>query len=154
MTLKVYFASQLHHARKWLDMSLNSGGHYFTHARWLRHVMHYSTTEAPENANWFWCCDHEDVVSADVLVCYAEGDDHLRGALVEVGIALASGVQVVVVGNHHDYGTWQHHPGVTRVADLSELHQLLVRVCDFNRDRMAIGDGFEAKHSTKVIHYE
>jgi hypothetical protein len=54
-------------------------------------------------------------------VVFAEGDDHLRGALIEAGVAIALHKTVIVVGQHPDYGTWQWHSSVRRVRDFEEL---------------------------------
>lgn len=96
----------------------------FFHARWLRHVDN-DTPDIAENANQFWIEDAEDVRSADALVVFAFPDQHLRGALVECGIAIASGVPVFAIGEHPDFSTWQYHPGVTRVKDISEVIPLV-----------------------------
>ncbi|MFA9261732.1 MAG: hypothetical protein ACEQSB_00005, partial [Undibacterium sp.] len=64
--------------------------------------------------------DHEDVSTADCVIVYAEKGEHLRGALVEAGIALALKVPVMVIGDHPDYGTWQYHPGVIRYATIED----------------------------------
>jgi len=92
----------------------------FFHARWLRHV-EMGTPDIPENAEEFWLEDEEDIKSADAVVVFAKPEQHLRGALVECGIALANDIPLFVIGNHPDYGTWQYHPGVTRVADIADV---------------------------------
>lgn len=114
--IRVYFASKLHHAQKWRDLCAATP-HLQAHARWLKHHA-LGTTDTSTNARTFWLQDEQDVRDADAVVVYAEPHDHLRGALVEAGMALAYKVPVVVVGDHPDYGTWQHHPGVLRMPDL------------------------------------
>lgn len=116
--IRVYTASKLRHASMWRALCASTTV-LQCHARWLKHVA-MMTPDEPEHAAEFWLQDEQDVRDADVVLVYATGDDHLRGALVEAGIAIAVGVPVVVVGNHNDYGTWQYHPGVTRVATLEE----------------------------------
>lgn len=114
--LRVYTASKLKHAAKWRDLCA-AHGHIQCHARWLKHNT-IGTPDTPEHAAEFWLQDEQDVKHADVVLVFADGDDHLRGALVEAGMAIAYGVPVIVIGKHPDYGTWQHHPGVRRVASL------------------------------------
>lgn len=114
--LRVYTASKLKHAAMWRDLCARTY-HVQFHARWLKHNS-IGTPDTPEHAAEFWLQDEQDVKHADVVMVFASGDDHLRGALVEAGMAIAYGVPVIVVGTHPDYGTWQHHPGVMRVADL------------------------------------
>lgn len=114
--LRVYTASKLKHAPKWRDLCAATPG-IQAHARWLKHNV-IGTPDSAENAAEFWLQDEQDVRDADVVMVYGEGDDKIRGALVEAGIAIACGIPVVVVGEHSDYGTWQFHPGVTRMPDL------------------------------------
>lgn len=121
--LKVYTASKMKHAPKWLELHRNNK-HIYCHARWLKHTQ-IGTEDSADNAGEFWLQDEEDVKNADVLLLYAEEGEHLRGALVEAGIAIGHGIPVIVVGKHHDYGTWQHHPGVYIVKD---LHDALVEI--------------------------
>lgn len=118
---KVYFASKLAKGPLW--RGLKEPG-IFAHARWLRHNK-VGTPDEAEFASEFWLEDHEDVRDADAVVVYAEEGEHLRGALVEAGIALALGVPVYVVGPHPDYGTWQYHPGVIRVDILRQAFELI-----------------------------
>lgn len=123
MIIKVYTASKLHHAEKW-KVLLNEWPHVDFVARWPHdHVDNIPDTEY--YAKIFWIQDHEDVDLADVVMVYAEPDDKLRGALVEAGMAIALGKQVIVVGEHPDYGTWQYHPSVHRVPSLEEASVLL-----------------------------
>lgn len=116
--IRIYTASKLQHAAFWRDMQKHWHWAFF-HARWLRHN-EIGTPDTPEHAVHFWQEDEEDVRNADLVIVYAVPGDHLRGALVEAGIALANGVPVMVVGEHSDYGTWQYHPGVIRVPDWIE----------------------------------
>lgn len=61
-----------------------------------------------------------EVASCDVLVLYAEPSDlPLKGAFVEVGMALAYGKPVIVVGA--DLGSWTHHPMVMRVPEIHDV---------------------------------
>ncbi len=115
--IRVYTASKLKHAAKWRALCAATP-HIQAHARWLKHTA-MGTPDTADNAAEFWLQDEQDVRDADACLVFAEGDDHLRGALVEAGIAIATGVPVVVVGEHADYGTWQYHPGVTRMPDMA-----------------------------------
>ena len=113
---RVYTASKLETAATWRELQQLWARDAFFHARWLRHTL-IGTPDSPEHAARFWFEDEEDVKYADALIVYATPEQHLRGALVEVGIAIASKVPVIVVGAHADYGTWQYHDGVIRVDD-------------------------------------
>jgi hypothetical protein len=109
--IRLYTASKMTHAAMWRQLRLVYTNIHFT-ARWP-----YLETEipsTPEHAKIFWQDDLLDVSVADAVLCYAEEGEHLRGALVEAGIALGLGKKVIVVGDHPDYGTWQYHPKVIR----------------------------------------
>lgn len=77
--------------------------------------------DAPESYADLWRLIEFEVASATVLLFYAEPDDlPVRGALVEVGMALAAGVPVVAVLPGVDLdertwrpiGSWLAHPDV------------------------------------------
>jgi nucleoside 2-deoxyribosyltransferase len=121
--IRVYTASKLRHAPMWRELCAANSKFMF-HARWLKHNK-LGTKDTPENARQFWLEDEQDVKDADVCIVYAEGDDHLRGALVEAGMAIAYGVPVIVIGGSSDYGTWQYHPMVSRATDLAHAVDLL-----------------------------
>lgn len=116
--IRIYFASKLKHAPRWRTLCAESD-QFIAHARWLKHNT-LGTEDSPRNARRFWVEDVQDVLTADAVIVYAEGDDHLRGALIEAGAAIASGIRVYVVGKHPDYGTWQYHPSVRRARSLEE----------------------------------
>lgn len=124
--IRVYTASKLSKAQMWREL-YKQWPHVYFHARWLKHN-EIGTPDLQEYAGRFWLEDEEDVRYADALLLFAENDEHLRGALVEAGMAIAFKIPVIVVGNHPDYGTWQHHPGVQRVADFNEASALLQKL--------------------------
>lgn len=115
---RVYFASKLKHAPMWRKLCAENN-HIIAHARWLKHST-LGTPDTPDNARRFWIEDEEDILTADIVVVYAEPSEHLRGALVEAGLAIANRKTLIVVGQHPDYGTWQYHPGVIRIETLDE----------------------------------
>jgi hypothetical protein len=121
--IKVYTASKLDQAQRWKDLALEWTEVKFT-ARWVsQHVG--STPDHECFAKVFWEHDAEDVFASDVVLVFAESHEHLRGALVEAGMAIAFGREVIVVGSHPDYGTWQYHPAVYRVPNLDYARILL-----------------------------
>lgn len=76
-----------------------------------------------------WSRIEVEIRSARGLVVYAEADDFpLKGALVEVGIALGAGVPVAAVfpgvtldpRSCRPVGSWVRHPGVTLCGSVSE----------------------------------
>lgn len=116
--IRIYTASKLHHAAMWRAIGLSRPGVMFT-ARWLKHML-LGQPEDPALAVEFWQEDITDVVAADAVLIYAEPQDQLRGALVEVGAALAVGVPVITAGESDFFGTWQYHPGVVARAPTVE----------------------------------
>lgn len=124
--IRVYTASKLHHADKWRQLCASNTS-VQCHARWLKHIA-MGTPDTAEHAAEFWLQDEQDVCDADAVLVFAEGDDRIRGALVEAGMAIAYDIPVIVVGEHQDYGTWQYHPGVTRAADLDDALRILAAI--------------------------
>ena len=113
--VKVYMASKMGHAEKWRDL--------YSHHPEIHIVNGWCFLEpfiepTPDNARKFWQDDFDDISRCDVLILYAEKDEHLRGGLVEAGIALGLGKIVMVIGEHADYGTWQHHPSVWKSSSI------------------------------------
>lgn len=130
--IKVYTASKLYHAEMWRTLHID--GVEFT-ARWPR--LHVGTV--PDDARYakiFWMHDEEDVRASDVVLVYAEPKDKLRGALVEAGMAIALGKDVIVVGEHDDFGTWQYHPLVHKAKDMKQV-TLLLRCLAMKRNRLS-----------------
>jgi len=118
-------ASKLRHRQRWISIRSQWPGVTFT-ARWPD--FEKDRPDSNEEARGNWLKDEEDVRSADVVLVYAEEGEHLRGALVEAGMAIALGKIVMVVGNHPDFGTWQHHPKVLHAADLDHARARLTEL--------------------------
>jgi hypothetical protein len=139
---KVYIASKFKHGVWWKKLYEDSRnfsllsdepkhpwyGIEFT-SRWFKNYAG-NVPDEPQFCKIGWVHDVEDVAAADVLIIYAEPEDNLRGALVEVGVALANDLWIIAVGDHPDYGTWQYHPYVHKVNTMDEALQLL-RCIDF-----------------------
>ncbi len=121
--IRVYTASKLTSAPMWRDLS-KKWPHVIFHARWLKHN-EIGTPDLKEYAGRFWLEDEQDVKCSDAVLVYAKEGEHLRGALVEAGMAIAYTIPVIVVGEHPDYGTWQHHPCVERVKHIEEAGEFL-----------------------------
>lgn len=125
MPFKIYTASKLDKSEMWKELQHEWKEFEFT-ARWFQfHVG--NVPDAPAFAKFFWQEDEEDVKRADVVLVYAEEGDILRGALVEVGIALGVGIPVICVmnGENPSWGTWSYHPLIYRVASLVEAKIML-----------------------------
>lgn len=126
--LKVYTASKLTHGPMWVNLNWPE---IEIVARWpFGHADTQGNPAWPENCeahgSIFWKHDEEDVRAADVVLVYASGDsDVLRGALIEVGIAIALQKYVVIVGECLSYGTWKYHPQVLRTKTMDDARSVL-----------------------------
>jgi hypothetical protein len=122
--IRVYTASKISTAPEWRDIHATHP-HVHFHARWLKHNLK-GTPDRADFASKFWLEDERDVHDCEALIVWAREGEHLRGALVEVGMAIAFGKPVIVVGTHADYSTWQHHPQCQLARDLAHALELLV----------------------------
>jgi hypothetical protein len=93
------------------------------------------TPDAIADPAAFWEKAAREIRSAERLVFYVEPDDlPLRGALVEIGMALANNVPVIVVAPNvtlepatgKPLGNWIKHPFVRFAATLEEAFTLVV----------------------------
>jgi len=65
---------------------------------------------------WDRCVD--EAMNADALLVYAESGETLKGALVEVGVAIGSSVPIYAVVPDN-VGSWVHYPYVKRFASIA-----------------------------------
>lgn len=132
--LRIYFASKTSHATKWRSIDLESPTIKVS-GRWVKQVLLDNGDLLQNNhdrhmAARCWVEDREDIQCSDYLVLYAEPSEHLRGGLVEAGIAIEHGVPVICIGNHPDYGSWQWHPQIMRLQSLEHLEAWAKRELD------------------------
>ena len=109
---------------KWKDNDID------LHARWhdmAQLELDESNALSPSDFHIFWSVDEEDVRHSDVLIVYGDLNDNLRGALVEVGMAIAFGKLVIVVGDCKDFGTWKYHPSVVCANDFYHAKTMILR---------------------------
>ena len=108
----IYMASKAIHGPRW--RKLRDAGWPIV-STWI------DEAEAGRTTDWagLWDRCADEPARAAVTVLYAEDDETLKGALVEVGAALSHGRKVIVVGsiNH----TWMRHRNVHCVGTLLEL---------------------------------
>ena len=127
--IRIYGASKLDKVPLWTRLRLEWEAVHFV-MRWpWEHVGVIEDT--PQEARKFWVEDLEDVMKAQLVMVYGEPQDKLRGALVEAGMAIATGRKVLVVGEHPDYGTWQYHPSVYQACNLDAAYGLLRNVIQY-----------------------
>ena len=127
--IKVYIASKLAYAeqfRGYREAWKNEG--IDLHARWFDQAIIEQTSEVHLNDfHIFWLVDEEDVKNSDAVIVYGTERDKLKGALVEAGIAIAMGKLVIIIGDCPDFGTWQHHPLVTRAGSFEHAKTMILR---------------------------
>lgn len=108
----IYTASKTRHADKW--KALRAEGLPVI-ATWI------DEAGLGESASlvdlWLRCV--REATSAEFVLLYHEPGDELKGAFVEVGCALASGVPIRVVGGI-DSWSWLHHPLVRRYPTIED----------------------------------
>lgn len=128
---RVYGASILALAPQWLALRAEWTEVHFT-AQWPAVCKtlgwpagHPDKAFSPEFYRDTWLMDHDDILESDIVMLWASPTDQLRGALVEAGIALGAGLKVLLVGENKAFGTWQHHPQVSRVGDLLAARKAL-----------------------------
>ena len=76
-----------------------------------------------------WLNFTSEIQSSDLLIVYVEPDDFpLKGTLVEVGIAIGSGIPIFIVApnvviekdTYRPIGSWIKHPLITIVSSMDE----------------------------------
>lgn len=118
---KIYIASKARHRPRWREFRDGMG--YQIISRWIDTGDKYIGTTAGDAMSdldyrqlWRECV--QDVRDCDVLVLYVEEGEHLKGALIELGIALGLKKEIIVTGPLGDNGTWHYHDKV-EVSDKS-----------------------------------
>lgn len=114
----VYVASKTRHAPMWLALR----------ARGIRII----STWIDEAGSGQSACLRDlarrcvaEPAAADATLLYAEPGDILKGALVEVGVALGAGRPVVSVGLPSDWSALASHPLWTRATSLEDALSLI-----------------------------
>lgn len=68
--------------------------------------------------------DIEGVKQCDTLIAIFSKDYRYRGALIEVGAALALGKPVIIIGSNENSSTLLHHPLVTKLDSITDWKAL------------------------------
>ncbi len=113
---KIYLASKAKHRPRWREFRDSLG--YNIISRWIDTDDQYSEDPTGLDYGKLWEMCIQDAKNCDVLVLYVEPDEHLKGALVELGVALALGKEIIVTGDLGDNGSWHNHHKV-EVSDKS-----------------------------------
>lgn len=110
---QIYMASKLCHAEKWKALR----GFRNISSSWIDLVG--SIDDNLFNAPIFWRRNFEDIKASNFLIVYTTPEERLRGALIEVGFAIAHKLIVIIIGTHPDLGTWQYSSEVYKAKDLN-----------------------------------
>lgn len=121
---RIYIASKAKHRPRWREFRDILG--YDIISQWIDTDDKFN--ENPEGLDYakLWRACVQDVKNCDVLVIYIEEEEHLKGALVELGIALGLNKEIIVTGILGDNGTWYHHDRV-EVSD-KPIEELMVYI--------------------------
>jgi hypothetical protein len=120
--MRIYVASRVKHAERWKH--LRSLG-YGIISTWIDEVDEGQTLDF----TYLWKRITHEIMHSDRLVFYAEPEDFpFKGALVEVGMAIATGIPVFVYlsstqlegRTDRPVGSWIRHPKVRIVQSLYE----------------------------------
>lgn len=89
---------------------------------------HLETKSMPHQYDFthFWTIDVADVLRSDALICYGGEQFVLRGALVEVGVAIGNNIPVIIVGHTDSFGTWQNHPQVIGATTCNQALDIIL----------------------------
>ena len=109
----IYIASKLKHMDKW--KKLRSKGVTFI-STWIDEP-NYINKNSPELVG-LWEKYIKEASSAKALIAYLEPGEIMKGALVEIGAALAHNVPVFLVGEFD--GSWQVHPLCKKCGTIKE----------------------------------
>ncbi len=117
---RVYTASKTRHAQVWRDV--RAAGQVDVVSTWIDEAEQGQTANMAE----LWARCLREVRSADALILYRPiRGEHLKGALVEAGIALGSHKPVYFVGDPERY-SFLNHPFVVRPASIAEAVNLIL----------------------------
>lgn len=114
--MNIYVASKVKHAAMWkaVRQYLLPKNHAIT-STWIDEAGEGETASYTELATR---CISE-IAASDVLILYCEPGELLKGALIEVGAALALGKKVAVVGDceslsrvFKSHGLWSEHESI------------------------------------------
>lgn len=120
MAIKIYVASKVKWRYLWHSWRRNIPSNVQINARWLDV---YDVTGDAGCAE-LWQTIVEDVRDCDALIVLrADGDEQLKGAYIEIGIALALGKPILAVGL--DDHTFSKHPLVTCVGSVPDAFDIV-----------------------------
>lgn len=106
---KIYIASKAHHRPRWRAVRDNG---YEIVSQWIDTEDKFTLDPTDLDFVKLWEMCLADIKSCDVLVLYVEDGERLKGALVELGAAIALNKEIIVTGRIGDNGSWHNHPKI------------------------------------------
>jgi len=104
--MKLYFASDIRHARKWIDYRNKLYPNITVVSSWIDLMKDGEIVNPKEGlVKESWENNIKDVLLCDVLVLYAEPGDSMRGSCFEAGVAFTLRKSIVYVGDLKTIGT-------------------------------------------------
>lgn len=105
----IYIASKAVHRQHWRVLRDQAGAPF--NSRWIDIEDNVPDEEIDFIRLWEMC--EEDVRDCRLLIAVVKPDERLKGVLVEIGMALAFGKDIIVIGNPgRENGTWINHPRI------------------------------------------
>ena len=118
--MQIYVAGKWedrHRCRRVMDR-LEAAGHTIT-CDWTNH--NYPPAGSEYMLTYYSMCDIQGVRDCDLLVCIASKSLPYRGLFVELGVALAMGHRVAIIGHGIDTCIFVQHPLVKHYNRLGRL---------------------------------
>lgn len=160
---KIYSASKIWHASKWLEARDKMG--YNIISNWID--VPCGTPENPTGAKllsptekkqlWIDCA--REVTEADMLIAYAEEGDKQRGVLVEIGGALSAGTPVYLIGNCKSFesnpfsdAAYCHHPLFMKLPTSDWKKGYMMAMTAYRDCELAILKEKALSHYTYAMH--
>jgi hypothetical protein len=114
LTPTIYTASKTRHAAMWRDLREQG---YRIIATWID----YADGSAVTDWQRLWLSCVSEAAAANIMLVYVERDDELRGAYVEMGVAIANQRRVMLVNPHRvRVSDVVNHPLVTEFEALDK----------------------------------
>ena len=148
--LKVYIAAKLEHAEKL--SRLNKDGFHII-SRWIDTAPIHTAAGKMKPVTHWQQENFVDIEVSDAVILYVEPADKLKGALFEIGYAVAHGKQVWIAGDghgvevngirvpHKDILPWAHYAQAIHISmSLDDAFIAIKRRLQPNRVMNALGE--------------
>jgi len=128
---KVYTASKINYQKLWLSLREDPDWDFVDWtASWVESVYLQAEIDSglvtDEMFREAWTQNVYDIRKSDFLLIYSRAGEALKGALVEAGVALGNGIDVIAVGLPTEHN-WCYYPSVRVIPSLREARQYLYR---------------------------